>query len=167
VSNALWPLVLVFVVLAVLGAFAMRARNRQKETAYAALVQQYGWQYFPEDNQLPLRYGGEPFGVGHKRVARFVLTGQYRGYPMVAFDYSYDPPSDGDSTPATHRYSVVVVTTQRPSPQVTQWLQPNQRFEGNNLITWAKGRMDATRVTQLLNSACDALDQVPPHLWNA
>ncbi|TCO64838.1 hypothetical protein [Actinocrispum wychmicini] len=164
-NNGLWWLVVVFVVLAVLGAVAMRARNRQKDTAYTTLAQQYGWRYLAEDPQLPARFTGEPFGTGHYRKARFVLSGQYRGYPMVAFDYSFSPPGDGEGSSPTHRYSVVVLTTRPPTPQLAAQLPANQRFEGASLITWIRGRMDATKLMGLLNSTCDALDQVPPHLW--
>lgn len=166
-NTGLWILVVVFAVLIVLGLFATLARNRKRDTAYAGFVQQYGWRYLPEDPQLPGRFTGEPFGVGSHRKARFVLTGQYRGYPMLAFDYSFYPPGDGEGSTPLQRFAVVVLTTRPPTSQLAAQMPGNQRFEGTSLVKWAKGRMDPNRLVEMLNSTCDALDRVPPHLWRA
>ncbi|EFV14848.1 hypothetical protein HMPREF9336_00298 [Segniliparus rugosus ATCC BAA-974] len=102
-------------------------RRRQAEMAYNwEFARQAGWRYAPEVGGLWRRYSGPPFGRGDRRRAYDVFSGQHRGRPFTAFEYSYQITTEtgsGDtrSTTTTYRFMVVVVATPawRPTLQVT------------------------------------------------
>ncbi|GAA2028292.1 hypothetical protein GCM10009839_29160 [Catenulispora yoronensis] len=83
------------VVLGAAGAVAAARRNRAL-TALAAVKQ---WDLTKNDREIPDTFGGPPFTIGHKRVARRVLRGSHSGRAVLVLDYEYRTPgSDGDDT---------------------------------------------------------------------
>ena len=111
--DRLWPFVLGLVVV-VGGVLAIRSYvlERRRVEGLAGFAASKGWQYWPEDDGLANRWGGEPFGRGDDRRVRHVLSGTDRGSPVVAFDYSYvteSTDSKGHTTRTTHRYAVAVL----------------------------------------------------------
>jgi hypothetical protein len=68
-----------------------------------------GWTWTAHDDSWCARFEGSPFGQGDHRRAHNILAGEYRGRPMVAFDYSYQThstDSQGHSSTDTHRYAI-------------------------------------------------------------
>jgi hypothetical protein len=110
VSTAL---IIIGVVLAGIGLFYfsyVKAKQRREE--FAAFAAQQGFAYVAADNSLAGRWGGTPFQTGdHWRVLN-VLSGQFQGHPMVAFDYSYQTHTTngkGQRRTTTHKFGVVVL----------------------------------------------------------
>ncbi|MDQ6648714.1 MAG: hypothetical protein M3Z02_01110 [Actinomycetota bacterium] len=70
------------------------------------------WTYRAADDRYATRWSGQPFADGTNRRARNVITGTTGGFPVVAFDYSYETEStdsDGDRSRTTHRYAVTAL----------------------------------------------------------
>ncbi len=76
---------LIVVLVGVLGAIAARKRRE----GFAALAAAKGWTYAERDDRWTESFRGSPFGLGHDKLARNVLRGQYDGRAFVAFDYVY------------------------------------------------------------------------------
>jgi Protein of unknown function (DUF3137) len=97
---------------AVLSAIAAR-RRRDEFRAFAASK---GWSYAQRDDRWATHFNGAPFGQGHSIKAGNVLTGQYDGRNMVAFDYVYyttehstDAQGHSHTREESHPYAVVAV----------------------------------------------------------
>ena len=95
----------------VMAAFAyvgwLQAKKRRE--LFQQFAANQGWSWTPRDDQFAQRFSGEPFGQGDNRKALNVLQGDWRGRPVVAFDYSYDThstDSQGRRSTTTHRYAV-------------------------------------------------------------
>jgi len=73
---------------------------------------------------------------GTNRHARNVITGTTGGFPIVAFDYSYETEStdsDGGRTKSTHRYAVTALAAWLPPAAVGdagERAEPNRRGDG-------------------------------------
>lgn len=98
-----------FIAIAVLSAIAAKKRRE----GLAALAAQRGWSYVKRDDGWCDAFAEAPFGLGHNRQAKNVLTGQYDGRPFVSFDYIYhttetDTDSEGRTTrrEVSHPYGV-------------------------------------------------------------
>jgi len=68
-----------------------------------------GWTWTHRDDACTQQFAGAPFGQGDHRRATNVLRGDFRGRPMVAFDYSYQThstDSNGHRSTTTHRYAI-------------------------------------------------------------
>ncbi|MGW7685040.1 hypothetical protein ACWGID_30140 [Kribbella sp. NPDC054772] len=87
-------------------------RAKKRRELFAGFAAQQGWSYVPSNPSLAGQWRGTPFDSGDHRRAQNVLSGQYNGHPMVAFDYSYQTHttnSRGQRRTTTHRYGVVVM----------------------------------------------------------
>ena len=85
-------------------------RNQARLAAIQSLCMSNGWAYSARDPfGLPHRWSGTPFGIGDDRQAKNVVTGEVKGRPMIAFDYSYEThstDSKGNRTTTTHNYGI-------------------------------------------------------------
>ena len=100
-------------------------KRRERMSAFA---RSQGWGYSPRNDMWANRFTGTPFGTGRNRRARNVLTGDFRGHGIAAFDYSYDS-NDGDEKKT---YSFAVCAVQIPAPMPFVQLTPKTalgRFE--------------------------------------
>ncbi len=113
--------VVVFGGLAVAAAIYSRLQARKRGEELAAFAATRGWTWIAEDASLVDRFPGEPFGMGSARSALNVITGDYRGRPFVAFDYSYliETSNTTGSGRDLHEFSVVAIETGTRFP----WLQ--------------------------------------------
>ncbi len=114
----------VVVVVAALGYFSYQ-QNKKRRALFAQFAAGNGWTLTDEDDSLTRRWDGAPLGRGDHRRAQLVLTGQWRGRAIVAFDYSYQTHTtdgEGRRSTTTHRYSVcaVAMPTVLPKLQVTR-----------------------------------------------
>jgi hypothetical protein len=81
----------------------------RRSKALTALVSLKGWELTKNDRQLPDTFGGPPFTVGHKRVARRVVRGIHNGRAVLVFDYEYRTPgSDSDGDDVHHAWVACV-----------------------------------------------------------
>lgn len=108
-------MVVVLAVAAVIALFVTLAvvaykRNQARLQAIQSLCLSMSWQFRASDPfNLPDRWPGTPFDVGHDRRAKNVVTGEVKGRPMVAFDYTYKTESrdsEGRTSTTTHAYAV-------------------------------------------------------------
>jgi hypothetical protein len=84
--------VLVFVLgVGLVVALAVRGhrRERMRSEALRSLAADHGWTYAERDDAWCEAFDGLPFGTGHNRQARNVVTGSHRGRSLVLFDYVY------------------------------------------------------------------------------
>lgn len=98
--------------------------HKKKVAAFTALAAGRGWHYTERDRGLANRFEGTPFGEGHSRDAKHVLTGTFRDRPLLAFEYSYKETrgSGKDRKTVTYHYTVVSIGLPAPKPtlQVTR-----------------------------------------------
>lgn len=80
--------VLIAVVAVAVGVAGYLAAKKRRE-GMAALAARRGWSYAERDDRWVHAFEGSPFGLGHDRQARNVLTGSYDGRPFVSLDYVY------------------------------------------------------------------------------
>ncbi len=98
--------------------FAAQAEKKRR-AELAALAAQRGWLLTERDDRWVDRFeGSAPFGQGHNRQARNVLTGRHDGRPCVIFDYRYDTTETStdakgntSSREVTHSHSVFALET--------------------------------------------------------
>jgi len=84
----------------------LQAKKRRELFHQFALA--HGWTWVARDDSWAGRFDGDPFDEGDDRKAENVLQGDFRGRPMVAFDYSYEThstDSKGRRQTTTHRYA--------------------------------------------------------------
>ncbi|MEZ5094176.1 DUF3137 domain-containing protein [Nocardioides sp.] len=98
-----------------LGILGYLADKRRRE-AMQALATARGWTYTERDDRWTDRFPGSPFGLGHNRQAKNILTGRYDDRPFVAFDYVYyttetrtDSEGHTHTEEQSHSYSIVAV----------------------------------------------------------
>jgi len=100
----------------------------KKEQARTAQLLQWAsankWQFAVEDDAWAGRWNGPPFDEGDHRKVRNVISGGWKSWPFVSFDYSYQTHSSdgrGGRSTTTHRFTVVTVAlpTDLPRLQVT------------------------------------------------
>ncbi|TGO05924.1 hypothetical protein [Serinibacter arcticus] len=108
-SNSSFPsfFVIFGVVIAIIvvsGVVSAR-RSRERTQALVAYAAARGWLFHADGTGLEDRFGGEPFQRGRRRRASQVLEGTHRGWPFIAFDYTYVTSNGKNST--THHFSVV------------------------------------------------------------
>jgi hypothetical protein len=110
------------------GAFALLAAGviiysiitaRQRRDAMAALAQQLGLQFYPDDVwDLPARYAFiEFFTSGHSRRASNILAGQIDGRDVFLFDYRYKTGSGKDEH--TYNFQVALLGMPILAPRLT------------------------------------------------
>lgn len=170
---------IVLIVLAVVvlggGLYIQLRQHKRKAITLSGLAARRGWRYVVSDRSLVDRFQGAPFGTGHARQARYVLTGQHRGRQLVAFEYNYDeqggPGSSGGIVNV--RFTVVALATPKVLDQQLaarllgdeRPLRIPMRFEGSGLLGWRRGKIEAETVTWMLDYVCDVLDRVPGFVW--
>jgi hypothetical protein len=119
VSTAL---IVTLVILAGIGLFYVSyIKAKKRREAFAAFAAQQGFAYVAADNSLAGRWGGTPFQTGDNWRALNVLSGQFQGHPMVAFDYSYQTHTTngkGQRRTTTHKFGVVVMQLPAPLPNL-------------------------------------------------
>lgn len=117
--------VALFIALALVvgGVFAyvswLQAKKRRE--LFAQFARSQGWSWVARDESWTGRFDGDPFDDGDNKEAANVLQGQFRGRPMVAFDYSYEThstDSKGNRQTTTHRYAFCSLALPSPVPQV-------------------------------------------------
>lgn len=107
--------VIIAAVVALFVAIAVYAykKNQARLAAIQSLCLSNGWQFTARDPfNLPKRWPGTPFDVGYDRRAQNVVTGEVKGHPMIAFDYSYktdSTDSQGRSSTTTHTYGIYAI----------------------------------------------------------
>lgn len=106
--------------------------HQKKVAAFTALAAERGWRYTERDRGLANRFLGTPFGDGHGRDARHVLTGSFRDRPMLAFEYSYKETHGSGDDRRTETYHYTVVSLGLPAPKPT--LQVNREGLGRKLL---------------------------------
>jgi hypothetical protein len=103
-GGAIAGIVLVFVVGAVLAGgiwyVAWRAAKRRVQTL-RRLADSCGWSFTVDNPMYTRQLHGGPFGRGHARTARNVITGQHRGLDIATFDYTYKITETQDETTTT------------------------------------------------------------------
>jgi hypothetical protein len=98
--------------------WAQAKKRRELLQSFAA---GQGWQWVARDDAWTTRFGGRPFGQGDDRKALNVMQGQWRGRPVVAFDYSYEThttDSQGHRSSSTHRYAICALALPAPLPEL-------------------------------------------------
>jgi hypothetical protein len=98
-------LVVVVVGAVLYAAYWWNKRHRDRLQAWA---NSKGWSYEARDDTYCSRWSGQPFGIGHTRRAKNVMTGMLGGRAGVAFDYSYEETNtdSNGSHDTTYRFSV-------------------------------------------------------------
>ncbi|HVF06476.1 MAG TPA: hypothetical protein VNA20_16665 [Frankiaceae bacterium] len=112
----------------------MRKAAQQEQARIASLVAlcgEYGWRISEQDPyDLVHRWPGTPFDDGSMRRVRNVVTGEYAGRPMLAFDYSYETEgmrdSNGRRSTWTHHHGVVALALPGALPELA--LMPENVF---------------------------------------
>jgi hypothetical protein len=102
-------------------AYVNYVNAKKRREAFAAFAAQQGFSYLPENNALANQWGGTPFRTGDHWRVRNVLSGQFQGRPMVAFDYSYQTHTTngkGQRRTTTHKFGVVVMQLPAPLPNL-------------------------------------------------
>ena len=84
---------------------------KKRREAMTLLAQAKGWTYTARDDRWNEAFVGTPFGLGHSRQTKNVLTGEYDGRTFVAFDYLYyTTERSGKSTrQVPHPFGIVAV----------------------------------------------------------
>lgn len=116
-------LIFVLVLAAVIGigifSFLMERKRRE---AFMALANKMGLQYVKKDTSLPLRYNFlDALRKGKKRYAYNILKGDYKGYPVLAFDYHYEiksHDSNGRSSTQHYRFSYFILEQEKEFPEL-------------------------------------------------
>lgn len=111
-----------FVALVVTFAVIGYKRNQARLAAIQSLCLSNGWQFLAGDPfNLPGRWSGSPFDQGYDRRAKNVVTGEVKGRPMIAFDYSYktdSTDSKGNRTTSTHPFAIYALGMPCALPEV-------------------------------------------------
>lgn len=104
-----------------------RAEGQSHSNTLEMFASELGWDYSPEAPILAHRGTGTPFDKGRDKTARHVLSGQYRGRSIDAYEYSYSTTDWWDaknfSTTVAHSYLIVSVST----PSGGRWLEVSHR----------------------------------------
>lgn len=108
--------------------FNYQAVKKRREE-FAAAAAEMNWTWTQRDDRWTRAWNDGPFNRGDNRQAENVLTGEWDGRHMVAFDYRYDThttDSDGKRSTTTHRHSVVALRTTAQFPDLV--LAPEGMF---------------------------------------
>ncbi|GAB3436666.1 type III secretion system chaperone family protein [Flindersiella endophytica] len=189
-----WQIVLIVlgVALAVLIAFGMWRESGARRKNIDDQVSRNGWSRADSDPGLLTRWEGEPFNLGRQYQATNVITGDYRGHTIVAFDLTFVA-RFGNQEHARHQYSVYAVsaggatdqpqaarakqlaaitTDQELAKRLTAMGENDRTFRlvGGDLLTWDLVPLEAyaTRPGHLESRFAlliDVLDRIPPGTW--
>lgn len=113
-ASLIFVLVVLVAVLIVVAVVLGFLREKKRKEALQALAASRGWTWEQRDDRWCDVFEGSPFGLGHNRQARNVMTGWHDGRPFLGFDYVYyttetDTDSEGRTTrrEVAHPYSVL------------------------------------------------------------
>ncbi|MBB4930890.1 hypothetical protein F4561_001710 [Lipingzhangella halophila] len=90
------------------GSAMERKGGRECVQELGSWARQHDWSYAEEGGHLRGSYGGPPFLSEGAGTYRHVLTGEHRGWSVLAFEYSY-PNIHAESLPRTWDFQVVTV----------------------------------------------------------
>ena len=114
-----WPIIAVFVLIAVGAMVFGSIRARRRRRALEAFARRAGLSFSPgDDHTLADQFGGfTPFGQGRSRRASNLVAGERRGVRWEAFDYRYTTGSGKNRR--THRYGAVAARVPLAFPRTT------------------------------------------------
>ena len=127
-SGLIIVIFVLFAAVAIAIGVASYLSAKKRREGMAALAAQRGWTYVERDDRWVQAFEGSPFGLGHNRQAKNVLTGTFDGRPFVSLDYVYhttetSTDSEGRTTrrEVSHLYGVtgLDVGTALPPLEVT------------------------------------------------
>jgi hypothetical protein len=111
---------LIIIGLVVVGAvlYFQHQAHKKKVAEFTAFAGARGWSYVERDDGLEDRFLGAPFGRGHGRRVRHVLTGEHRGRRVLVFEYTYKESegSGDDRRTRTYHHTVASLSTPLPKP---------------------------------------------------
>ena len=113
--TGLFPLL--FLALGGLAIWLSYTMHKRRREAAVAFARSRDWSYTQQVPALTERWRSAPFGRGHSRKARNVLTGTFEGQHVVSFEYQYTTGSGKNSS--TWTYHVVALSL----PTALPWLQ--------------------------------------------
>jgi hypothetical protein len=108
------------VALAILGARAARKRR----ASFTVLAQRLGLSFSPEEDTVMARRFGflDKLAQGSNRYAFNILSGNFRGHSICAFDYHYEThstDSKGHRQTHHHYFSCLILLMERQFPELT------------------------------------------------
>lgn len=189
-----WQIVLIVlgVVLALLIAFGLWKDSGARRRNADDQLSRNGWSRAASDPSLLTRWEGEPFDLGRNYQATNVVTGEYRGHAIVAFDLTFVA-RFGNQEHAQHQYSVYAVsagravdrpraarakqlaaitTDQELAERLTAMSENNRTFRlvGGDLLTWDLTPQEAIAtqpgyLETRFALLIDVLDRVPVDTW--
>src|SRR6185436_5032183 len=97
---------------------------RKRRDAFAALASRLGLNFSSEhDTDIPSRFEFlDKLSQGSNRYAYNILSGNYRGHAVLAFDYHYEThstDSKGNRRTDHHRFSFFILPLERTFPELT------------------------------------------------
>lgn len=180
--------------LAALIVFGMWKESGARRANTAGELAKHGWARAESDPSLLTRWPGEPFNLGRDYQATNVITGEYRGHSIVAFDLTFVA-RFGNQANATHQYSVYAVSTGRTAgePQEATGRQlaavaadpglakrlnamgdKNRTFRlvGGDLLTWDQTTLDSYAVQPgylegRFGLLVDVAERIPADAWHS
>jgi hypothetical protein len=123
--ESLMPFVFVAVIIIVIGGFIYsQIQARKRREAVFGLAQRLNLRFDPEiDREIPDRYNFlKQLSQGLNRYAMNVLSGNYQGNEIVAFDYHYEThstDSKGHTQVYHHWFSFFILTLPKSFPELT------------------------------------------------
>jgi len=119
--------VLMFVLLAgvfIAGVIWAQAAARKRREAFAVIAARLGLAFSPDhDHGLGARFQFlDKLAQGENRYAYSTLSGEYRGHPILAFDYHYETystDSKGRRQTHHHHFSFFILMLERSFPELT------------------------------------------------
>jgi hypothetical protein len=190
-----WQIVLIVlgVALAALIAFGMWKESGARRKNIDDQVSRNGWSRVENDPSMLTRWQGEPFDLGTEYAATNVITGDYHGRSVVAFDLTFVA-RFGNQANATHEYSVYAVSagnsTSEPreatgkqlaglttdtelAEQLTAAGNGNRTFRlvGGDVLTWDKTKLDSNAVQpghleQMFGLLAGVAEKIPADTWH-
>jgi hypothetical protein len=190
-----WQIVLIVlgVALAALIAFGMWKESGARRKNVDDQISRNGWSRADSDPSMLTRWPGEPFNLGREYAANNVITGEYRGHGIVAFDLTFVA-RFGNQANATHEYSVYSVsagsspgdareatgrqlagmTTDRElAEQLTASGNRNRTFRlvSGDVLTWDKTKLDSNAVQpghleKMFGLLADVAEKIPADAWH-
>lgn len=117
-------LVILIVALIIAGAIFGAVASRKRREAFAALAARLNLNFSSEnDRQLPEQFGFlDKLAQGSNRYAFNILSGQYRNYPIIVFDYHYEThstDSKGHRQTHHHYFSFLILTMEKSFPELS------------------------------------------------
>jgi len=121
VEIAIFVLVAAFIV--IVSILGVRAAKKRRE-AFATVAQRLGLSFSPDHNSNMADHFSflDKLAQGSNRYAFNILAGNFRDYPVHAFDYHYEThstDSKGHRQTDHHHFSCLILTLERTFPELT------------------------------------------------